>query len=71
MKCTFAFLQNHIKRTEGEVENKKKLKEEEEQDKKKALQYLDSITPKTCSQCQTLNIGTALYCKSCGAVIPA
>ena len=69
MKCTLAFLQNHIQRTEGESEKKKQQKEEEESDKKKALHYLDSIKPKTCSKCQTANIGLALYCKSCGTAM--
>jgi hypothetical protein len=72
MKCTFTFLQNHIKRTEGEVEKKKQQIENKEIDRKNALQYLNSIKPKKCSQCQTPNIGTAVYCKNCGvAIIPA
>ena len=69
MKCSFAFLQDHIKRTEGENQKHKQQHEKEERDRKRALQYLDSLKPKKCSQCQTVNVGSAVFCKSCGAAI--
>ena len=69
MKCSFAFLQDHIKRTEGEDEKQRQQQEREEKDRKRALQYLDSLKHKKCLICQAMNVGSAVYCKSCGAAI--
>ncbi|MCW4039208.1 MAG: hypothetical protein NWE83_00485 [Candidatus Bathyarchaeota archaeon] len=70
MKCTFAFLQNHIQLAGEENKKQKQQQEKEEKDRKKALQFLNTLKSKKCSKCQTKNVGSALYCKSCGAIIP-